>query len=136
MSVTEKELDFLFPEKDTEIAGQQFTLRPFSLHETFVVAEKLQNVLHLLTDDMSVSAIAKMIVSSRDGVEDIIAMSLGIDVKLVRKFDMMNAMKAVTAIVEVNRDFFFDCVSKELTALKEVAKVPESKPSAKRSSRS
>jgi hypothetical protein len=104
--VQEKELSFLFPEKQYEIAGREFTLRPFSFHETFAVAEKLKTILPLLRLGMTADAIAEVIISSGKGVEEVMAMALKLDIEDVQRFDIKNAMKAIQAIVEINHDFF------------------------------
>lgn len=124
MSVTEQELEFLFPEKEINIAGREFTLRPFSLHEAFVVAEKLQSALSLLKEGMTTEEITSLLIQTRDGVEDVMALSLGLDVEVIRKFDLKSAFKAVRCIVEVNKDFFIQEVMKEFEDLKLTAKIP------------
>lgn len=116
-SITEKELKFLFPETTVEIAGHEFSLKPFSFHETFIVAEKLKNVLGLLQAGMSTEQIAHAVVQSCDGVEEIMAMALDLEVETIRKFDNKNAMKAILKIIEVNSDFFSESVQSELAAL-------------------
>jgi len=116
-SVTEKELAFLFPEESVEIAGHAFTLRPFSFHETFLVAEHLRSVLHLLQVGMSIEAIAGVIVQARDGIEQTMSLALGLDVEVIRKFDNRSAMKAIVEIIRINKDFFAQQVQEELRSL-------------------
>ena len=134
--ITEKELDLLFPETDVEVAGHTFTLKPFSFHESFIVAEKLKNVLHVFQIGMSTDAIARVIIEARDGVEEIVSMAFGLDVKLVQKLDNKNAIKAIVKIIEVNKDFFSDFVQDELAALNEMMEEEDSKPNKVAHSRS
>lgn len=116
-NITAKELNLLFPVTEVEIAGHTFKLKPFSFYETFIVAEKLQSVLGLFNTQMTVEDIARVVLSSRTGVEDILAMALELDVETIRCFDNKSAMKAIVKIIEVNRDFFSQSVQEELEGL-------------------
>lgn len=132
-----KELKFLFPEKEIEIAGCKFTLKPFTFHETFVVAGLLKDVLGLMQAGMGVDQIAKVVVQCADGVEQTMSMALGLDVEDIQKFDNANAMKTIVNIIEINKDFFVDAVQKELGHLNGLLEQPQdAKPSAKKQSRS
>ncbi len=119
-NITEKELEFLFPETEVEIAGKQFTLKPFTFSETRVVASKLGKVLHLFTGDLTTNDLVQIYAEAYEGVRDIIAMSLGIAPKLVDKFDQASAIIAIKNVVQVNKDFFVAQVETQVTALMEV----------------
>ena len=105
-TITEKELEFLFPEAEYEIAGHTFTLRPFTFAETRIVAKKLANVLHLFEGELTFDMMAVIYAEAYDGIRDVVAMSLSIKPELVDKFDQKSAVAAIKAVVEVNKDFF------------------------------
>lgn len=119
-TITEKELEFLFPETTVEIAGHEFKLRPFSFVETKIVAEKLKNVLHLFAGEITFETLAEIYANSYEGVRDVIAMCLNIKPTLVDKFDQKSALIAITHIIEVNKDFFSQNVEKEMKRLVEM----------------
>ena len=113
-SITEKELNLIFPEEEVEIAGHVFTLRPFSFLETKIVAQKLHKVLHLfVADDLTTEAISSLYGDTYDGIRDVIAMSLKIDPNLVDKFDTASALRAITHIIKINKNFFSVELTKE-----------------------
>lgn len=106
-SISEKELEFLFPETEVEIAGHTFALRPFSFSETVVVAEKLKGVLGILAEgEVTATTMATIYATSYEGIRDIMAMCLDIKPDLVDKFDQESALIAITSIIAVNKDFF------------------------------
>ena len=119
-NITEKELEFLFPENEVEIAGHMFSIRPFSFVETQIVALKLKDVLHLFAGEITPMILAEVYSTAFEGVRDIIAMSLGIKPALVEKFDQASALIAITEIVKVNKDFFVQQVEGTMTELTEM----------------
>jgi len=117
-----------------EIAGHTFSLKPFSFHETFLVAEKLKNVLHLFQIGMTTDKIARVVIESRDGIEEILSMALDMDIELVKRLDNKNAMKAIVNIIEINKGFFADFVQEEIAHLNEMMEEEKSpKPKVKHS---
>ena len=119
-NVTEKELEFYFPGKDVEIAGHEFTIIPFSFVETQIVAKKMKDVLYLFAGDITPDVLIEIYAKGFEGVRDVVAMSLGISPKLVEKFDQQSAMKAITNIIEVNKDFFTKRVEGEMENLTKI----------------
>ena len=130
-TITEKELELLFPETVVEIAGHEFTLKPFSFVETRVVAIKLKEVLHLFASEVTPSVLAEIYDKAFDGVRDVIAMSLGIKPTLVEKFDQKSAMKAITEIIKINKDFFTEQVEDEVQSLTDLLGMEDNSPSEK-----
>lgn len=124
-NITEKELDLLFPETEVEIAGHTFLLRPFSFVETKIVAMKLKEVLHLFTGEITPQVLVQIYATGFDGVRDVIAMSLNIKPALVEKFDQQAAMKAITNIIDVNKDFFTQQVENEMENLTKILGLEE-----------
>lgn len=130
-SITEKELDLIFPETLVTIAGYEFTLKPFSFAETRIVAIKLKAVLHLFASEVTPSVLAEIYDKAFDGVRDVIAMSLGIKPALVEKFDQRSAVKAVTEIIKINKDFFVEQVEDEVQSLTSLLGMEDNSPSEK-----
>lgn len=119
-NITEKELELIFPETVVEIAGHEFKLTPFSFVETRTVAEKMKNVLHLFAGDITPEILIEVYSKGFEGVRDVIAMSLNIKPALVEKFDQASALKAITYIIEVNKDFFTQQVEGEMESLTKI----------------
>lgn len=124
-NVTEKELKFLFPETVVEIAGHEFTLTPFSFVETRIVAEKMKDVLYLFAGDITPDVLIEIYSKGYNGVRDVIAMTLDIKPALVDKFDQQSALKAITHIIEVNKDFFTQQVESEMDGLTKILGMAE-----------
>lgn len=105
-TVTDKELKYIFPETEVELAGCKFTLRPFSLHESFLVADNLSSVFPLFRQGMPVEEIAKVVVGCEQGIEQVLSVALKLPVEEIQKFDIKTAVQAIMAVIKVNRDFF------------------------------
>ena len=126
--ITEKELELLFPETTVEIAGHEFVLKPFSFVETRIVAQKLKSVLHLFAGEITPDVLVEIYSTGFEGVRDVIAMSLGIKPQLVEKFDQQSALKAITYIIEVNKDFFSQQVETQMETLAKILGMEDSLP--------
>jgi len=124
-NITEKELELLFPETVVEIAGHDFTLKPFSFIETRIVAEKLKEVTHLFVGNVTPDTIMEIYSKGGEGVRDVIAIALNLKPQLVDKFDPQSTIKAITHIIEVNKDFFLQSVDSELENLMTVLEVED-----------
>jgi len=133
-TITEKELDLIFPEDEVTIGGHVFTIRPFSFAETRVVATKLKKVLHLFAaDNLDANAFGQIYGDAYEGIRDVIAMTLNINKNLVDRFDVASAFRAITHIIKINKDFFSESVGPEIEELaamfgmndKEEAEQPE-----------
>lgn len=129
--LVEKELDLIFPSTEVEIAGHTFELKPFSFVETRIVALKLKDVLHLLADGIKVENLAEIYANGYDGVRDVIALCLNIKPSTVDRFDQKNAMKAISKIIEINKDFFVEQVETEVEHLAEALGMQDNSPSEK-----
>lgn len=125
-SVAEKELEFVFPEEEVEIAGQTFTIRPFSFYETLTVAEKLYPMFNLIGSNgkLDTQALTKELHQSAENIIDIIALSLNLNKNTVKKFDNKNAVKAIAKIIEVNKDFFTE-IEEEAAPILQLLQEPE-----------
>ena len=118
MTISQKELELLFPEQVVEVAGKDITIRPFSFAETRKVMLKLKDVLHIFNaDEITPSLIAQATDKSFDGICDVIAMVYGLDRKAVPNLDNRAVLQCIKGIVEVNKSFFVEQVSPVLNDL-------------------
>lgn len=122
-----KELKLLFPEKEVELAGQTFTIRPFSFVETRTVVRKLKDALHLFSGELTVNALADIYDKAFDGIVDVIAMVYQLDRETVEQFDNKTALQAVMGIVEVNKDFFVEEVERLIPVVMQEQVKPQKK---------
>jgi len=124
-SIPQKEMEMLFPEsKNVEIAGTVYTIKPFNFVQTRMVVKALGGTVGyvpmLISDDgvINLDVATKVLDESFDGICKIISMCLNIDVSDVEQFDNTSALKAITNIIEVNKEFFFHSTAGEITNLK------------------
>jgi hypothetical protein len=116
MSTQEKEMQFLFPEHEVELAGQTFTIKPFSLYQTSIVAKNLKGVFSFkLFTNLQDIDLGELFGENYEGFRKIIAMVYDIPEKTVDQFDIDTAIKAISEILYVNKDFFSKTVENTLT---------------------
>lgn len=104
-SINEKELKFLFTEREVELGGQTFTIKPFNFIQTQIVARKLKGALDLL-GDFDMSNIAELYADNYEGLRDIISLVFNLKKETVDSFDLEAATIAISEIIIVNKDFF------------------------------
>ena len=109
MSTThETELNILFPERTVEIAGTEFTIKPFSFGDTLKVITKFKKLAGILDSASfgSVESIVSIIITGEGELFDLLKMVYGKDRAWFERLDNANALKAIRSAVEVNYDFF------------------------------
>lgn len=89
-------------------------------------------MLHLIKDGMPVKEIVDVLLNSYDGVEETLAIAFQLPVEEIQKFDIQTLLKAITAVVKVNTDFFV-LIQADLKGLTTVLKEQSPSRSAKRS---
>lgn len=126
-----KEFNFIFPSNKYTIAGIEFNIRPFSIGETKIIANKLGPILEFffsLGDGETLNAelLSKMYGKGYEGIAYVVAYVLNksgemeVTPEMFDSFDTKSAVQAIVAIVEVNKDFFSNSVENETNRLAKV----------------
>ena len=106
-------LEVLFPQgKEVQLQGQTFNITPFKLGQLPVVLKAIQKIIQPIKQAEAngnfndPAFLMGLIVEAGDDVIQLFSTILNRPIEFVQNFEMDESVNLVTAMIEVNSDFF------------------------------